>query len=189
MRTRVFLTPNMLLVFVWARLKPAHMASWHLKSSTGYGVPCNTCTDILGSWEMNCADHAAALKALGLVSSHDLSFPWARHNFDIAACFGSCNNIGDVLEKLHDIRTEMTSIPQKGRWRSVSHRILCCSHACISSPFTHALHRMWLSFIFSLAQPFTVPGCTLPVSWKAQLCVSLPPRALMNDSHTTCGIP
>ena len=40
-----------------------------------------------------------------------------------------------------------------------------------------------------LAQPFTVPDCTLRVSWKAQLRVSLPPRALMTVSHTTCGIP
>ena len=40
---------------------------------------------------------------------------WARHNFDTADCFGSCNNIGDVLDKLRDIRTEITSLPQNGR--------------------------------------------------------------------------
>ena len=32
MRIRVFvMTPNMLLVFAWARFKPAHMSSWHLR--------------------------------------------------------------------------------------------------------------------------------------------------------------
>ena len=55
---------------------------------------------------------------------------------------------------------------------------------------THASHRFRFSFSpFSLALPFTVLGCTLRVSWKAQPRVSLPPRALMNVSHTTYGIP
>ena len=46
----IFTTPNTLLAFAWARIKPARMYSWHLransrcwKSSTGYGLPCNTC--------------------------------------------------------------------------------------------------------------------------------------------------
>ena len=35
MRTRVFcVTANMLLVFAWARFKPAHMSSWHLLVSS-----------------------------------------------------------------------------------------------------------------------------------------------------------
>ena len=54
---------------------------------------------------------------------------------------------------------------------------------------THASHRFWLFFSpFSLAQPFTVPGCTVRVPWKAQFRVVLPPRVLMEVSHTTCGI-
>ena len=61
------------------------------------------------------ADHAAAVGALGLVPSHNLSARRARHTFDTAACFASCNNIDDVVEKLHDIRTEITSIPQNSR--------------------------------------------------------------------------
>ena len=60
-----------------------------------------------------CADHAAALKTFILVSNHDLATRWVRHNFDIA-CSGSCNNFGDVLEKLRDIRSETTSLPQDG---------------------------------------------------------------------------
>ena len=35
MRTRVFtMTPKMLLVFAWARFKPAHMSSWHLRTNS-----------------------------------------------------------------------------------------------------------------------------------------------------------
>ena len=59
-----------------------------------------------------CAHHAAAFGALGLVSSHNLSTRLAHHSFDTAACFASCNNIGDVLEKLHDITSEITSTSQ-----------------------------------------------------------------------------
>ena len=50
-----------------------------------------------------CADHAAALGALGLISSHCLTVRWARQTLDNAACFETCNNIGDVLEKLRDM--------------------------------------------------------------------------------------
>ena len=68
-----------------------------------------------GNLGNECADHAAALRALGPVSNLNLSTRWVHHNFDIDACFGSCNNIGNLLEKLHDIRTEITSTPQNGR--------------------------------------------------------------------------
>ena len=77
-----------------------------------------------GNLGNECADHAAALGALGLISSHNFSARWAHHTFDTAACFASCNNLGDVLEKLHDIRTELTSIPQNGRLRDIPHRFL-----------------------------------------------------------------
>ena len=52
------------------------------------------------TWNLGneCADHAAALGALGLVSNHNLAARWVHHNFDTSACFGSCNNIGEVLE-------------------------------------------------------------------------------------------
>ena len=70
-----------------------------------------------GNLGNECADHAAALGALGLVSSHNFSTRWAHHSFDAAACFHSCNNIGDVLQKLHEIRTEMTSTSQHQNWR------------------------------------------------------------------------
>ena len=48
-----------------------------------------------------CADHAVALGAFGLVSNHNLSTRWARHSFDSVSCFDICHNLGDVLEKSH----------------------------------------------------------------------------------------
>ena len=50
-----------------------------------------------------CADHAAALGAFGLVSKHNLSTRWALHSFDSVSCFATCHNLGDVSEKLRDI--------------------------------------------------------------------------------------
>ena len=67
-----------------------------------------------GNMGNECGDHAAALGTFGLVSNHNLAARWV-HNFDTSACFASCNNIGDVLEKLHDTGTETTSLPQNGR--------------------------------------------------------------------------
>ena len=67
-----------------------------------------------GNLGNGCADRAAALGTFGLVSNHNLAFRWVRHNFDTSACFGSCNNVGDVLEQLRNIRTETTSLPEDG---------------------------------------------------------------------------
>ena len=67
-----------------------------------------------GNQGNECADHAAALGTFGLASNHNLSTRWVRHHFDTSACFRSCNNIGDVLEKLRNIRTETASLPQDG---------------------------------------------------------------------------
>ena len=118
MRIRVFImTPNMQLVFAWARFKPARVCSWHLRANSRCWRLRFTVQHVYGhtgNLGNECADHAAALSALGLVSHHNLSARWARHTFDTAACFASCNNIGDVLEKLGNIRTEVTSIPQNG---------------------------------------------------------------------------
>ena len=34
-----------------------------------------------------CADHAAALGTLGIVSNHNLATRWVRHNFDTSSLF------------------------------------------------------------------------------------------------------
>ena len=61
MSSRAFITIlNTLLVFAWARFRPAPMFSWRLHvngpcyaPNTGYGSPCNTCTVPPGIWVMN----------------------------------------------------------------------------------------------------------------------------------------
>ena len=67
-----------------------------------------------GNFGNECADHAALLGSLGLVSNHNLATRWVCHNFDTSACCGDCNNIGEVLEKLHSMRTEAASLHQDG---------------------------------------------------------------------------
>ena len=62
---------------------------------------------LTGNLGNECADQAAALGTFGLVSHHNLSTRWVRHNFDTSACCGSS-------EKLRKIRTETTSLPQDG---------------------------------------------------------------------------
>ena len=53
----------------------------------------------------DCADHAA-LATLCSVSNHDLDCnsvfvtTFFSHDFDASTCFSSCNNIGEVFEKL-----------------------------------------------------------------------------------------
>ena len=114
----IIMTLNTLLVCAWARFRPQHMSNWRLHVSgqcyapnTGYGLPRNTCTDTnLGN---ECADHAAALGSLGLISSHNVATRWVRHNFDTSACRG-WNSISEMLERLRRIGTEATSLPQDG---------------------------------------------------------------------------
>ena len=60
-----------------------------------------------------CADHAAALGSLGLISSHNVATRWVRHNFDTSACRDGCNS-REIWERLHRIRTEATSLPKDG---------------------------------------------------------------------------
>ena len=52
-----------------------------------------------------CADHAAALGALGLVTNHNLSTRWTHHSFDSASSFGPSYNLGDVSEKFTGLPT------------------------------------------------------------------------------------
>ena len=65
-----------------------------------------------GNLGNECADHAVALGALGLVSSHNLSTRWTHHSFDSASCFATCYNLGDVLEKFRDLGMEHVSTSQ-----------------------------------------------------------------------------
>ena len=65
-----------------------------------------------GNLGNECADHAAALGTFGVTSSHNVATRWIHHNFVASVCFGGCNKIGEVLERLQHIRTDATSLPQ-----------------------------------------------------------------------------
>ena len=127
-----------------------------------------------------CADHAAAHGTLGLKSSHYLCTRWVRH-LDSSACSGSFNDIGDVLEKLRNIRSEK-NIRTSGR-----ELVLCFSSGSLWLSCTRCITCCLLSALY-LCASFAVPGCTLSKPLKAQLRVSLPLRALI-FVHTTCGTP
>ena len=60
-----------------------------------------------GNLGNECADSTPG--TFGLVSNHDLFTRWVRHDIDTSAWFRSCNNIGEVSEKLRNIGTETTS--------------------------------------------------------------------------------
>ena len=53
-----------------------------------------------GNLGNECADHAAALGSLGLISSHNDAARWGRHNFDTHALCEGCNNTSEILERL-----------------------------------------------------------------------------------------
>ena len=91
----------------------------------------------IGNLGNECADHAAALVSLGLISSHNVATRWFRHNFDTSACCDGCKSISRILERLHRIRTEATSLPQDGSKCCVHHRVLCVSHIriCVIGDF------------------------------------------------------
>ena len=90
-----------------------------------YGNPGN-----LGN---ECADHAAALGTFGLVSNHNPSTRWIRRNFDTSACFGSCNNVGEVLENC------VTSELKQHRYLRTGVSAVFSIGLCMT--FTHALRH------------------------------------------------
>ena len=71
-----------------------------------------------------CADHAAALGAFGIVSNHNIRTRWTHPSFDSNSSFAPCDNLGDVLQVSHDVRTaRLSASPRLVRsQRFVSHR-------------------------------------------------------------------
>ena len=65
-----------------------------------------------GNLGNECADHAAALGTFGLISSHNVSARWVRHNFDISAYFDGCHSISETLDRLQHIRTNTATSHQ-----------------------------------------------------------------------------
>ena len=127
------------------------------------------CMVTQGIWEMTVQITRLHFGALGLLSSHNLSTRWAHHYSDSASCFASCNKIGDVLENLHDIGTEMvsTSQHQNRSQRLVPHRVLHGSHVCIASRVISSrpvLSRNFLQFVrFFHAQLMKVSRITFGI--------------------------
>ena len=119
------------------------------------------------------------------MSNHNLSTRWSRHSFDSASCFATSHNLGDVLEKLRDTRTEHVSASRHRPGVSV------LLHAVLQGGLSRLYHVPlgYLMFI-RLAQSFTVcimEGCV--VQWKGQmLLLFLPLRALSTSLRWTSGI-
>ena len=57
-----------------------------------------------------CADHAAALRALGLICSHNLDSRWSRPSFNASAAVGGRNNLEKQLTSLREIRRMHTTV-------------------------------------------------------------------------------
>ena len=51
-----------------------------------------------------CADHAAALGALGLISNQNIDTRWVRPSCDSATQLGACGNMDEFLQGSHDVR-------------------------------------------------------------------------------------
>ena len=97
-----------------------HVFSGHLHvngqcfaPNTGYGLPCNTCMVTLGIWEMNVPimpphwGHSALCQIMTLLH---VGFVITL----ILLLVVVINSISEVFEKLRNIRTEATSLPQDG---------------------------------------------------------------------------
>ena len=81
-----------------------------------------------GNLGYECADHAAALGSLGLISSHNDAARWGRHNFDTHALCEGCNNTSEILERLDHAKTETTTRKQDvGQLKGPSSGITCLS--------------------------------------------------------------
>ena len=62
-----------------------------------------------GNLGNECADHAAALGTYGLISRHNVTSRCVRHTFDSDGCFNGCHSIGETLERLQHIRTNIAT--------------------------------------------------------------------------------
>ena len=65
-----------------------------------------------GNLGNECADHAPALGTFGLISSHNVSTRWVRHNFDTSVCVDGCHSISETLQRLQHIRTSTAILHQ-----------------------------------------------------------------------------
>ena len=59
-----------------------------------------------------CADHAAALGARGLISNRNVDTRWNRPSFDANSAFGEYNNLEEALASLREIRRAHAVLPR-----------------------------------------------------------------------------
>ena len=59
-----------------------------------------------------CADHAAALAAYGLISNQTIHTHWIRSSFDSISLSAPCDNLDDALQVLRNARTAHAPAPQ-----------------------------------------------------------------------------
>ena len=133
MNSNFFMILCMLLVFVWATIQArTHVqlalacqqsmirVQHRLRLTTqhvyGHG----------GNLGNECADHAAALGTFGLISSHNVTTRWIRHNFDTSVCFDGCNNISETLERLQHMQRRHTRTEFSIGTRHRVHCVLEC---------------------------------------------------------------
>ena len=72
-----------------------------------------------------CADHAAALGTIGLVSNQNMRTRWMHASFDSTSLFAPCDNLDDPLQVLRNARPAHSLAPQRlvRSCLSVSHRV------------------------------------------------------------------
>ena len=106
-----------------------------------------------GNLGNECANHAAALGSLGLISSRNDAARWGRHNFDTNALCEGCNNISDILERLDRARTVATARIQDVRQLTGP-----------SSGFTCLSPLLFVNCVFALS--FSFCPCVHSALWR-----------------------
>ena len=147
---RVFImTLSTLLVWAPARSRPALMFSWRLHvngpmlcAQHRLQLAMQHVYGHTGNLGTECADHAAALGSHGLISSHNVSTRWFRHNFDTSACCDQWDS-----EQRRYFKMGVSAVFTIGFFVSLSHTLMC--------------HRWFCSQPFFPAQPLCSWGKTM----------------------------
>ena len=175
----------MLLVYAWARSKPALMFSWRLHvngpsfaPNTGYSSPCNTCTVTPGFWVMN-------VPVMPLHWVHLAPFP--ATTMPLAGFVITLTHLTVVMVVTASARfwKDCIALEQKQR------RYLQMG---VSAVFTIGFFvSLTYAFVSSviLLSGFFFPRIHFALQesqWKAQLRLFLRRRASIEFSRTTCGI-
>ena len=154
---RVFSTISRTLsAFAWALSNHARTSPWtHLPaSSVTNPIKDTVYYSHAQTLKNECADRAAALGTFGLVSNHNVRTRQTHPSFDSNSFFAPCDNLGDVLQVLHDVRTARVSASQRlVRSCDLFHTVSLCGLSRFRPCFLVG------SLICCLAQPMQTPLC------------------------------